>query len=218
MFTTRKAPQFSLSEGVREAYVCDISEKINANNKPFIDVSFKIRQDVEQPNRNAFVHEKIWMAKTPSEDDVAVGGYLSGRVFALAEYAEIPEGTSFRSLEDLFDAILGAPMQIMVRNTESGGRIYSEAEPQSASQVPLSQEMLQEVARAKQERRVRMQERANRPAIAPQPPVQQPAQQYAQQPMQQQMPYNGRYQSNAYTPPAQMPGFTPMDDQRDCPF
>lgn len=212
MFTTKKTPQFFLQEGPREVYVCDIAEKVNTNNKPYIDVSFKIRPDVQQPNTGMFVHEKIWMAKTPDADDLAVGGYLASRVFFLAECADIPEGTAFNSLEDLFDAILGASMLIMIRNTESGGRVYSEAEPQSASQVPVSQEVLQEIARTKQERRVRMQERANRPQPAPQ---QNPQQQYAHQ----QMPYNGRYQTSAYTPPAQTAGFNQQQaDLRDSPF
>jgi hypothetical protein len=215
MFTIGKAPQFFLSEGIREAYLADIAERVNTNNKPYIDVSFKIRADVDQPNANAFVHEKIWMAKTPTEDDMAVGGYLSGRVFALAECADIPEGTEFNCLEDLFNAVLGSVMQIMIRNTESGGKVYSEAEPRAASVVPVSQELLQEIAKAKQERKIRMQEHANHPAQMPQP-----TQQYAQQQYSpQQTGYNGRYQTAAYTPPAQTPAFHPaQEDMRDNPF
>jgi len=189
MFTTKKATSFVLAEGPREVYVEEIGEAVNKNGKPYIGVVFRIRKDVDQPNIGASARLNIYQAKDPTPDDRAMGGYQANRIYQLAECAAIPEGSNFATLDELFEAILGAPMMITIKNRVHDGQTYADVYVDAPSQRPLPPELQAEINRLKLERRVAAQERANR---APQAPIPQaPAQAYS-----------GQYQSNAYTPPA----------------
>lgn len=191
MFTTKKATSFVLAEGPREVYVEDIGEYVNKNGKRYIGVTFRVRKDVDQPNIGASARMNIYQAKEPTADDAAMGGYMANRIYQLAECAAIPENSKFATLDELFEAILGAPMLVNIKNREYNGQIYADVYVDAPSQIALPPELQQEVNRLKLNHRVAAQERANRAPVAPAAPAA-PA-------------YSGQYQTGAYTPPPAQP-------------
>ena len=200
MFTTKKATSFVLSEGPREVYVEDIGEYVNKNQNPYIGVRFRIRKDIQQPNIGASAVLNIHLAKETTADDIALGGYQANKIYRLAECANIPENTEFSSLSELFEAIIGAPMLVTLKNRAYNGNTYTDVYVDEPSQYPLPPEVLQEINRAKLERRVAEQERANRaPAQTAAAPTAQP--------------YGGQYRTDHYTPPAQTAAAQPSGAQ-----
>jgi len=205
MFTTKKPQQFMIEDGTYEAIVEAITEKVNTNGKRYIEVACRVRDG--QPHARALVFRKIWCAKTPSEDDAAVGGYLSWQVFEMADAAAIPEGKQFATLDDLFREVEGRPVIASVKNQEYNGKSYAGVTRLAATERPLTDDERRVIgATIEQNRRAREYAQAQQVSAAP------------------------RYETKAYTPPApaskpaarpaarpaaqtsMTPQFTPMED------
>lgn len=209
MFATKKPQSFVIEDGEYEAVIESITEKVNSNGKRYIEVACRIREG--QPHARMSIYRKIWAAKTPSEDDVAVGGYLSWQVFEMADAAAIPEGKQFATLDDLFREVECRPVIVSVENQEYNGKSYAGVTGMRATERPLSDDERRIItATVEQNRRAREYVKTQKPAAAPAVPA-------APAP---------RYETKAYTPPApasqpaarpvtqtsMTPQFTPMED------
>lgn len=212
MFTTQKPQRITIEDGTYEAIIETVAEKVNQNNKRYIEVACRIRDG--QPHARTLVYRKIWAAKMPSKDDLAVGGYLSWQVYEMADAASVPEGKQFASLDELFREVEGRPVLVTVENSEYNGRSYPGVIGVSASGTPLADDERRMIAAAaEQNRRAREFARSQKAAAVPTAP---------------------RYETHAYTPtPASAqsvpvsqaaqtrmtPSFIPLEDDLDnVPF
>ena len=102
--------------GEYEGIIKTAYEDVTKSNKVFINVPIAIRNDVEQPFKNAIVWHKLWKRKEPTAADRAIGDYSMGQVANLGKAAGVPNGQHFESLEDWCKAIEKKPVRLKIRH------------------------------------------------------------------------------------------------------
>ena len=112
MFTIKKPQPVSVPDGTYDAVIDSVEFRATNNGKRYIEASCRIRADQGVPQLR--VPYKIWKAKNPGKDDIAVGGYLAFQLFNLADAAGIPAETNYNTMEDLFADLEGLPISVTV--------------------------------------------------------------------------------------------------------
>ena len=102
--------------GTYEAVIKAAFENTTPNEAMFINIPIIIRNDVEQPYRNAYVWHSIWRKKEPNKLDQACGGYNAAQINAIGKAAAIPNGKSYGSLDELFAELKGRPISVKIKH------------------------------------------------------------------------------------------------------
>ena len=161
MFTIKKPQPVSVPDGTYDAVIDSVEFRATNNGKRYIEASCRIRADQGVPQLR--VPYKIWKAKNPGKDDLAVGGYLAFQLFNLAEAAGIPAETNYNTMEDLFADLEGLPISISVESSEYQGRSYASVARVMPSERALSPEEQRDYAdRREMERRAAAERAAER--------------------------------------------------------
>lgn len=79
---------------------------------PTVAFRYVIRNDVEQQFKNGKIFHNVWKAKTPSEDDLAVDGFVFGQLMAVAKAAALQDGQDYETLGAFLSALVGKPMKV----------------------------------------------------------------------------------------------------------
>lgn len=108
-----------IEDGKYEVLITQASEGATQGGSEYIDVRFTIRNDVQQKHANQIIFHKIWKSKE-------TGQYVMGMVQQLAKYAQLPNGQQYATIQDFFNALLGRPLVVEVKNEESeyNGKTY----------------------------------------------------------------------------------------------
>lgn len=101
------------------SYECRIVEAfINAtsNGSLFFSVRMVIRDDVEQPHKGRIIFHQIWRKKEPTAEDMTVDGYSFKQLMSLCRAAQLPNGKSYASLDDLGSDLAGRDLKVTVEH------------------------------------------------------------------------------------------------------
>ena len=99
-----------IPDGDYEAVVDSLKEATTKNGKEKIAISFKIRDDVEQPCKGRLVWDDIWKEK----DDPSQYNHL--RLDQLIGTQHVEDGTSFETVDEIARVMVGAFLIIHVKN------------------------------------------------------------------------------------------------------
>ena len=99
-------------EGEYECLIAKIEEKQTQSGKMYINVSFVIRNDVNQAYKNGYIFHSIGQAREPSAADNQVNGYQFGRVMALAQAAQLQDGKDYANLAEFFADLVKKPVRV----------------------------------------------------------------------------------------------------------
>lgn len=108
-----------IEDGVYEAVIEKAHEDATPSGAEYINFWFRIRNDLNQPFKNQVVFNKIWKAK-------ATNKYNFKMINTLGKSAQLENGKSYSSLEDLLADFIGKPLKINVKNetSEYNGKTY----------------------------------------------------------------------------------------------
>ena len=92
-------------EGDYEVLISKVHIDVTRGGTDYISIPMTIREDVDQPYKNAKIFHSIWRKKEPSALDMEVEGYNFDQLMRVCEAVGIPAGTNFEGLEDILDQI-----------------------------------------------------------------------------------------------------------------
>nr|UWF94060.1 MAG: Protein of unknown function (DUF669) [Bacteriophage sp.] len=89
--------------------------------KTCLNISFIIRNDVEQGYKNGHIFHTLWKRREPTENDKQVKGYGFNQVMALGKAAGLPDGKDYDSLEQFLEELIKKPVRVTIKHGEWNG-------------------------------------------------------------------------------------------------
>jgi len=108
-------------EGDYEVLIVKAEEKVNKNNKTYLNLSMVIRNDIEQKFKNGYVFHRLWKRKEPTAADMQVNGYGFGQIMALGKAAGLPDGKDYPDLAAFLADLMKKPVLIHIKHEEYKG-------------------------------------------------------------------------------------------------
>ena len=81
--------------GEYEVIIKSALEDVTKGGTPYINVPMIIRNDIEQPYKNAYIWHSIWHVKEPKDADKACGGYSSYGIQTISKAAGLQNGKKY---------------------------------------------------------------------------------------------------------------------------
>ena len=135
-------------EGTYEAVIKAAYEDATPKATIYINVPLVIRNDIEQPYKNAYIWHAIWKKKEPNDADRQCGGYVSASINMLSKAAGIPNGKPYASLDELFEDLKGKPIRIKVKHEQYNGKTQAKVESMEASKFLPCRHVFKQAAAA----------------------------------------------------------------------
>lgn len=112
-------------EGDYECLIAKAEERDYTNSKgeekTCLNISFIIRNDVEQGYKNGHIFHTLWKRKEPTENDMQVNGYGFNQVMTLGKAAGLPDGKDYDSLEQFLGELVKKPVRVTIKHGEWNG-------------------------------------------------------------------------------------------------
>ncbi|MFN0602678.1 DUF669 domain-containing protein [Facklamia hominis] len=112
-----------LKDGEYEVIIETMKESATKGGSVYIDIPLVVRNDIDQQGKNQKIFHKIWQKKD-------TGKYNKSMLNTLGKYARMDENKVYNSLQDVFDDLVGKPVKVRIKNTESeyNGKTYHNLE------------------------------------------------------------------------------------------
>ena len=109
----------NIPDGEYEVVIKRVGENVTQGGAEYAEFDLVIRNDIEQPNKNNHIFHKVWKAK-------ATGEYSPKSFNLIGKAAQLQNGKTYSSLEDLFRDYEGRPVRVRVKNetSEYNGKTY----------------------------------------------------------------------------------------------
>lgn len=108
-----------IEDGVYEVVIDSAVEDATQSGSEFTNFTMTIRNDLDQPFKNQKIWERVWKAK-------ATGKYNMTMFNTIGKAAQLQNGKTYNSFEELLDDFKGKPLQVYVENetSEYNGKTY----------------------------------------------------------------------------------------------
>lgn len=110
-------------EGDYECLIAKAEERDYTNSKgeekTCLNISFVIRNDVEQGYKNGYIFHTLWKRRKPTENDKQVKGYGFNQVMTLGKAAGLPDGKDYDSLEQFLEELIKMPVRVTIKHGEN---------------------------------------------------------------------------------------------------
>lgn len=110
--------------GKYEVIVDKVVERYTKNNTPYLNFTFTIRNDVENPVKGGKLFGALYKKKQPTAADLAVDGYSMAQVQTWCKAAKFANGRNFENLAQVCEALVGALVIVQVKHEEYNGKMY----------------------------------------------------------------------------------------------
>lgn len=109
----------NVADGTYEAVINEITEDVAKTGTKFLNVSYIIRNDVEQKYQNAYIWDRIWQSKE-------TGKYSQRMLNTLGWAAKLDPNKEYNSLDAVLADLKRKPMKLTVKNEKSeyNGQTY----------------------------------------------------------------------------------------------
>ena len=88
----------------------------------YINIPLIIRNDIEQPYKNAYIWHALWQKKTPTKQDEEFDGFSSAQIFRLCNAAGIPSDAEFKEFGDILEVLAGKLLRVTLYHDEYNGK------------------------------------------------------------------------------------------------
>ena len=105
---------------IAKAEECDYTNS-KGEEKTCLNISFIIRNDVEQGYKNGHIFHTLWKRRKPTENDMQVNGYGFNQVMTLGKAAGLPDGKDYDSLEQFLEELIKKPVRVTIKHGEWNG-------------------------------------------------------------------------------------------------
>ena len=111
-----EAAQDLIAPGTYECRVAEAFTNATSSGTLYFSVRMAIRDDVEQPHKGRIIFHRIWRKREPTAEDMTVGGFSFKQLMALCRAAQLPNGKSYASLDDLGNDLAGRDLKVTVEH------------------------------------------------------------------------------------------------------
>lgn len=113
-----------IPEGSYECIIKQAGVTATPGGTLYFSVRFVVRNDVPQKYQNRNIYHAIWQKKPEkqTDDDKSVDGFSYKQLMNLCQYAGLPKGKSYETLNELADDLRGKCVQISVKYQEWNGK------------------------------------------------------------------------------------------------
>lgn len=161
-----------IPQGEYECMIVNTSICVTGSGARRVSIQLVIRNDVQQQCMNRRLYLDIWRKKEPNENDEQVEGFNFAQLMNVARAARIPDGTSFETLDQFLETLIGRCIRATVSHREWNGKVM-----ESVDQLRGIQETRFPECRHKQKTAAQspaydtrtVQQRSAAPAAAPAP-------------------------------------------------
>ena len=108
-----------IEDGVYEVVIDSAVEDATQGGSEFTNFTMTIRNDLDQPFKNQKIWERVWKAK-------ATGKYNMTMFNTIGKAAQLQNGKTYNSFDELLADFKGKPLQVYVENetSEYNGKTY----------------------------------------------------------------------------------------------
>ena len=107
-----------IPEGEYEVIIKSALEDASKGGTMFINVPLIIRNDIDQPYKNAYIWHKIWQLKEPKDADRACGGYSAKGIQTLSKSAGLINGKKYADLLAWCDDLKNKLIRVTIKHEE----------------------------------------------------------------------------------------------------
>ena len=130
--------------GEYEVFIKSAEEKITQTGKSYINISFIIRNDVEQRYKNKYIWYSIWKKKEPNQADIACGGYNNQQIQFLSRAVQFSNGKEFANIQDWMKQLKGRVLRIKIGHEEFNGKMREKVQWVDITKYPQYDEIFEE--------------------------------------------------------------------------
>lgn len=135
LFTVNHEEAFETGEvkdGKYEVVINSAKEDATPNGAEYLNLDLIIRNDFEQPFKNAHIFARVWKSKDS-------GQYHGGMLNTIGKAFRLPDGKSYKTMEELCDDLALKTGKVTVKNeiSEYGGKTYENLNVKSWEQTEL---------------------------------------------------------------------------------
>lgn len=111
-----EAAQNLIAPGTYECRIAEAFTNATSGGTLFFSVRMAIRDDVEQPHQGRIIFHRIWRKREPTAEDMTVDGFSFKQLMALCRAAQLPNGKSYASLDELGNDLAGRDVKVTVEH------------------------------------------------------------------------------------------------------
>ena len=115
-----------IPEGDYEVVIKAAHFDVTPGGSTYINIPLIIRNDVEQPRKNAYIWHALWMKKTPTDQDKEFQGFSAPQIFRLCNAAGIPSDAEFKEFGEILEVLAGKLPRVTVYHDEYNGKITAQ--------------------------------------------------------------------------------------------
>jgi hypothetical protein len=125
-----------MPEGEYEVIIKSALEDATKGGTQYINVPLIVRNDIEQPYKNAYIWHAIWKLKEPKTADVACGGYSSNGIQILSKAAKLINGKKYGSLAEWGEDLKNKLLRVTVKHEEYNGNTQAKVKTITETKYP----------------------------------------------------------------------------------
>ncbi len=91
-----------------------------------LNLTFVIRNDVEQKCQNRYLFHTLWKRKEPTKADMQVQGYSFKQIMQLAKAAKLPSGKAYETVSELCADLINHVLKVNVHHDQWNGQVREE--------------------------------------------------------------------------------------------
>lgn len=110
-----------IPEGEYEVIIKNAGEDVTKNGTHHLSIPMIVRNDIEQPRKNARIWHKIWKKKEPTETDNQCGGFSSAQIQSLSKAAGLPNGKQYADLGEWCEDLNAKLARVTVKHEDWNG-------------------------------------------------------------------------------------------------
>lgn len=137
------AAQNLVAPGTYECRIAEAFTNATSSGTLYFSVRMEIRDDVEQPHRGRIIFHKIWRKREPTAEDMTVDGFSFKQLMALCRAAQLPNGKSYASLDELGNDLAGRDVKVTVEHAFNDYRGETEVKVKWINKSDLAQPVTQ---------------------------------------------------------------------------
>lgn len=122
-----QASEGRIKPGKYEVLLTGWDAKETKTGTKYIELDFVVRNDIQQAHKNSHVWHKVW-AKRGTTD------YAIWAIITVAKAMQIPDGTSYGSLQDMLNALKGKLCAVNIVHNKDGYPEVDSFEPTAFAQ------------------------------------------------------------------------------------
>lgn len=103
-----------VAEGEYEVVVNKAIENVAQTGTQFMDIQLIIRNDIDQKHKNQYIFAKVYQSKETQK-------YHSGMVNGVCKALGVPNGTNFKSVDEMMDFFNGKAARVTIKHEEYKG-------------------------------------------------------------------------------------------------